>query len=90
MCAPGIPVSSEGWEEVRSIGTEEGTMEARRAGATESESGCGNPSSLCLQVDTSLCLTSLCICFSSGTVPSVCQVGWDFVPFSQQSFQPPA
>ncbi|XP_016061224.1 PREDICTED: regulating synaptic membrane exocytosis protein 1 isoform X2 [Miniopterus natalensis] len=33
MCAPGIPVSSEGWEEVRSIDPEEETIQARRAGA---------------------------------------------------------
>ncbi|XP_075859341.1 regulating synaptic membrane exocytosis protein 1 isoform X38 [Microcebus murinus] len=32
MCAPGIPVSSEGWEEVRSIASEERKIEARRAG----------------------------------------------------------
>ncbi|XP_012501507.1 PREDICTED: regulating synaptic membrane exocytosis protein 1 isoform X4 [Propithecus coquereli] len=32
MCAPGIPVSSEGWEEVRSIDSEERKIEARRAG----------------------------------------------------------
>ncbi|XP_032131447.1 regulating synaptic membrane exocytosis protein 1 isoform X36 [Sapajus apella] len=31
MCAPGIHVSSEGWEEVRSVESEEGTIEARRA-----------------------------------------------------------
>ncbi|XP_030665219.1 regulating synaptic membrane exocytosis protein 1 isoform X26 [Nomascus leucogenys] len=31
MCAPGIHVSSEGWEEVRSVDSEEGTIEARRA-----------------------------------------------------------
>ncbi|XP_069344892.1 regulating synaptic membrane exocytosis protein 1 isoform X47 [Eulemur rufifrons] len=31
MCAPGIPVSSEGWEEVRSIDSEERKIEARRA-----------------------------------------------------------
>ncbi|XP_057383850.1 regulating synaptic membrane exocytosis protein 1 isoform X27 [Balaenoptera acutorostrata] len=33
MCAPGIPVSSEGWEDVRAADPEEGTMEAPRAGA---------------------------------------------------------
>ncbi|KAM9666148.1 regulating synaptic membrane exocytosis protein 1 isoform 18-T18 [Trichechus inunguis] len=33
MCAPGIPVSSEGWDEVRSVDSEEGTVESRRAGA---------------------------------------------------------
>ncbi|XP_045399815.1 regulating synaptic membrane exocytosis protein 1 isoform X32 [Lemur catta] len=32
MCAPGIPVSSEGWEEVRSLASEERKIEARRAG----------------------------------------------------------
>ncbi|KAL2792065.1 regulating synaptic membrane exocytosis protein 1 isoform 16 [Daubentonia madagascariensis] len=32
MCAPGIPVSSEGWEEVRSIDSEERTIKARGAG----------------------------------------------------------
>ncbi|XP_074254196.1 regulating synaptic membrane exocytosis protein 1 isoform X42 [Saimiri boliviensis] len=31
MCAPGIHVSSEGWEEVRSLESEEGAIEARRA-----------------------------------------------------------
>ncbi|XP_060045946.1 regulating synaptic membrane exocytosis protein 1 isoform X35 [Erinaceus europaeus] len=31
MCAPGIPVSSEGWEEVRSLDSEEGTAKARPA-----------------------------------------------------------
>ncbi|XP_054969847.1 regulating synaptic membrane exocytosis protein 1 isoform X46 [Pan paniscus] len=31
MCAPGIHVSSEGWEEVWSVDSEEGTIEARRA-----------------------------------------------------------
>ncbi|PNI88211.1 RIMS1 isoform 10 [Pan troglodytes] len=31
MCAPGIHVSSEGWKEVRSVDSEEGTIEARRA-----------------------------------------------------------
>ncbi|XP_023074973.1 regulating synaptic membrane exocytosis protein 1 isoform X21 [Piliocolobus tephrosceles] len=30
MCAPGIHVSSEGWEEVRSVDSEERTIEARR------------------------------------------------------------
>ncbi|XP_026948597.1 regulating synaptic membrane exocytosis protein 1 isoform X31 [Lagenorhynchus albirostris] len=33
MCAPGIPVSSEGWEDVKAADPEEGTMEAPRAGA---------------------------------------------------------
>ncbi|XP_033723334.1 regulating synaptic membrane exocytosis protein 1 isoform X39 [Tursiops truncatus] len=33
MCAPGIPVSSEGWEDVKAADPEEGTMEAHRAGA---------------------------------------------------------
>ncbi|XP_051710559.2 regulating synaptic membrane exocytosis protein 1 isoform X44 [Oryctolagus cuniculus] len=33
MCAPGIPISSGGWEEVRSIDSEEGTIKARGAGA---------------------------------------------------------
>ncbi|XP_062952331.1 regulating synaptic membrane exocytosis protein 1 isoform X29 [Cynocephalus volans] len=33
MCAPGIPVSSEGWKEVRSIDSEEGTFKAQQAGA---------------------------------------------------------
>ncbi|XP_023379224.1 regulating synaptic membrane exocytosis protein 1 isoform X9 [Pteropus medius] len=33
MCASGIPVSSGGWEEVRSIDSEEETIKARRAGA---------------------------------------------------------
>ncbi|KAM5284450.1 regulating synaptic membrane exocytosis protein 1 isoform 35-T37 [Hipposideros larvatus] len=33
MCAPRMPVSSGGWEEVRFIDSEEETMEARRAGA---------------------------------------------------------
>ncbi|XP_029079392.1 regulating synaptic membrane exocytosis protein 1-like isoform X3 [Monodon monoceros] len=33
MCAPGIPVSSEGWEDVTAADPEEGTMEAPRAGA---------------------------------------------------------
>ncbi|XP_054554904.1 regulating synaptic membrane exocytosis protein 1 isoform X23 [Talpa occidentalis] len=33
MCAPEIPVSSEGWEEMRSFDSEEGTMEARPGGA---------------------------------------------------------
>nr|XP_025746490.1 regulating synaptic membrane exocytosis protein 1 isoform X50 [Callorhinus ursinus] len=32
MCAPGIPVSSEGWGEVRSIDSEEGTVKVRGAG----------------------------------------------------------
>ncbi|XP_049751192.1 regulating synaptic membrane exocytosis protein 1 isoform X7 [Elephas maximus indicus] len=32
MCAPGIPVSSEGWEEVKSVDSEEGTDESRRTG----------------------------------------------------------
>ncbi|XP_006899453.1 PREDICTED: regulating synaptic membrane exocytosis protein 1-like isoform X5 [Elephantulus edwardii] len=32
MCAPGIPVSSEGWEEVRAIDSEEGTVKSGRAG----------------------------------------------------------
>ncbi|XP_069344856.1 regulating synaptic membrane exocytosis protein 1 isoform X14 [Eulemur rufifrons] len=35
MCAPGIPVSSEGWEEVRSIDSEERKIEARRAGMSD-------------------------------------------------------
>ncbi|XP_065744959.1 regulating synaptic membrane exocytosis protein 1 isoform X4 [Phocoena phocoena] len=33
MCAPGIPVSSEGWEDVKAADPEEGTVEAPRAGA---------------------------------------------------------
>ncbi|XP_054425577.1 regulating synaptic membrane exocytosis protein 1 isoform X27 [Pteronotus mesoamericanus] len=33
MCAPGIPGSSGGWEEVRSVESEEETIQARRAGA---------------------------------------------------------
>ncbi|XP_030715117.2 regulating synaptic membrane exocytosis protein 1 isoform X32 [Globicephala melas] len=33
MCAPGLPVSSEGWEDVKAADPEEGTMEAPRAGA---------------------------------------------------------
>ncbi|XP_059970421.1 regulating synaptic membrane exocytosis protein 1 isoform X17 [Mesoplodon densirostris] len=33
MCAPGLPVSSEGWEDVRAADPEEGTVEAPRAGA---------------------------------------------------------
>ncbi|XP_053760712.1 regulating synaptic membrane exocytosis protein 1 isoform X28 [Panthera pardus] len=33
MCAPGIPISSEGWEEVRSVDSEEGTVEAGGTGA---------------------------------------------------------
>nr|KAF6462945.1 hypothetical protein HJG59_015613 [Molossus molossus] len=33
MCAPGTPVSSGGWEEVRSIDSEEETLQVRRAGA---------------------------------------------------------
>ncbi|KAG3289763.1 regulating synaptic membrane exocytosis protein 1 isoform X34 [Urocitellus parryii] len=33
MCAPGIPVSSEGWKEVSSIDSELGTIKAHRAGA---------------------------------------------------------
>ncbi|XP_021565641.1 regulating synaptic membrane exocytosis protein 1 isoform X18 [Carlito syrichta] len=33
MCAPGVPVSPEVWEEVRSAGSEEGAIEARQAGA---------------------------------------------------------
>ncbi|XP_027783832.1 regulating synaptic membrane exocytosis protein 1 isoform X18 [Marmota flaviventris] len=33
MCAPGIPVSSEGWKEVSSIDSEVGTIKAHRAGA---------------------------------------------------------
>ncbi|XP_040499556.1 regulating synaptic membrane exocytosis protein 1 isoform X6 [Ursus maritimus] len=33
MCAPGIPISSEGWGEVRSVDSEEGTVEVRGAGA---------------------------------------------------------
>ncbi|XP_074189294.1 regulating synaptic membrane exocytosis protein 1 isoform X41 [Rhinolophus sinicus] len=33
MCAPRMPVSSGGWEEVRSIDSEEETIETRRAGA---------------------------------------------------------
>lgn len=33
MCAPGIPISSEGWEEVRSVDSEEGAVEARGTGA---------------------------------------------------------
>ncbi|XP_013359899.1 PREDICTED: regulating synaptic membrane exocytosis protein 1 isoform X16 [Chinchilla lanigera] len=33
MCAPRIPVSSEGWEEMRSIVSEVGRVEAGRAGA---------------------------------------------------------
>ncbi|XP_029799395.1 regulating synaptic membrane exocytosis protein 1 isoform X39 [Suricata suricatta] len=33
MCAPGIPISSEGWEEVRSVDSEEGAVKARGTGA---------------------------------------------------------
>ncbi|XP_012920704.1 regulating synaptic membrane exocytosis protein 1 isoform X45 [Heterocephalus glaber] len=33
MCAPRVPVSAEGWEEVRSIDSKAGTIEAGRAGA---------------------------------------------------------
>ncbi|KAM5167512.1 regulating synaptic membrane exocytosis protein 1 isoform 38-T38 [Callospermophilus lateralis] len=33
MCAPGIPVSSEGWKEVSSIDSEVGTIKAHGAGA---------------------------------------------------------
>ncbi|XP_035309073.1 regulating synaptic membrane exocytosis protein 1 isoform X41 [Cricetulus griseus] len=33
MCASGIPVSSEGWEELRSVDSEVETRETRRAGA---------------------------------------------------------
>ncbi|XP_057594943.1 regulating synaptic membrane exocytosis protein 1 isoform X15 [Hippopotamus amphibius kiboko] len=33
MCAPGIPVSSEGWADVRAADPEEGTREAPRPGA---------------------------------------------------------
>ncbi|XP_025781350.1 regulating synaptic membrane exocytosis protein 1 isoform X39 [Puma concolor] len=33
MCAPGKPISSEGWEEVRSVDSEEGTVEAGGTGA---------------------------------------------------------
>ncbi|XP_040329861.1 regulating synaptic membrane exocytosis protein 1 isoform X33 [Herpailurus yagouaroundi] len=33
MCAPGIPISSEGWEEVRSVDSEEGTVKAGGTGA---------------------------------------------------------
>ncbi|XP_037055420.1 regulating synaptic membrane exocytosis protein 1 isoform X48 [Peromyscus leucopus] len=33
MCASGIPVSSEGWEELRSVDTEVGTRETQRSGA---------------------------------------------------------
>ncbi|XP_045861314.1 regulating synaptic membrane exocytosis protein 1 isoform X47 [Meles meles] len=33
MCAPGTPISSEGWGEVRSVDSEEGRVEARGAGA---------------------------------------------------------
>lgn len=33
MCAPRIPVSSEGWEEVRSFDSEVRTVEPGRAGA---------------------------------------------------------
>uniref|UniRef100_H0WLR2 Regulating synaptic membrane exocytosis 1 n=1 Tax=Otolemur garnettii TaxID=30611 RepID=H0WLR2_OTOGA len=33
MCAPGIPVSSEGWEDVRSIDSEERAVKARGAGS---------------------------------------------------------
>lgn len=36
MCASGIPVSSEGWEELRSVDTEVGTRETQRSGAGES------------------------------------------------------
>ena len=48
MCAPGIPVSSEGWEDVRAADPEEGTMEAPRAGAGKLDQslGRGNPTSL--------------------------------------------
>ncbi|KAM6186282.1 regulating synaptic membrane exocytosis protein 1 isoform 7-T7 [Rhynchocyon petersi] len=33
MCAPGMPFSSEGWEEARVLDPEDGTIESRRAGA---------------------------------------------------------
>eukprot|EP00071_Canis_lupus_P048370 XP_022281927.1 regulating synaptic membrane exocytosis protein 1 isoform X26 [Canis lupus familiaris] len=33
MCAPGIPISSEGWGEVRSVDSEERTVDVRGAGA---------------------------------------------------------
>jgi hypothetical protein len=33
MGAPGIPISSEGWEEARCIDSEGGMIAARRAGA---------------------------------------------------------
>lgn len=47
MCASGIPVSSGGWEEVRSIDSEEETIKARRAGAGKVLNlGHGNPTSL--------------------------------------------
>ncbi|XP_053457835.1 regulating synaptic membrane exocytosis protein 1 isoform X42 [Nycticebus coucang] len=33
MCAPGIPISSEGWEDVRSVDSEERAVKARGAGS---------------------------------------------------------
>lgn len=33
MCAPGTPISSEGWGEVRSLDSEEERVKARGAGA---------------------------------------------------------
>lgn len=59
MCAPGIPVSSEGWEEVRSIDPEEETIQARRAGAGKQQWVWGTriPLHYFFQLVTSLYLT---------------------------------
>lgn len=49
MCAPRIPVSSGGWEKVRSVDSEEEAIEARRAGPGKQQTIClgyGDPTLL--------------------------------------------
>lgn len=93
MCAPGTPGSPGGWEEVRSIDSEEETSQARRAGAGKQQTmslGHENPTSFFLSCGhkSVFSISSVSI-FPMQIFPfCVCQVWSDFVPFSQQSKVP--
>lgn len=61
MCAPRMPVSSGGWEEVRSIDSEEETIKTHRAGAGKQQTmslGHGDPTSLFFPVGHKSILTT--------------------------------
>lgn len=84
-CAPGTPVSSEGWEDMRAVNPKEGSMEAWRAGAGKPDQslGLGDPALLFCPVRCKFVFNAHAVSTSHENINSVHQVEYDFVPFSQ-------